>query len=89
MMEGAAFIASKKVVGSTSCPVIEMIEVGAGGGSIARVDSLGLLKVGRAVLVQSQGQHVTAWVVANRQLPMPTSCLVTLILVISWVAVCR
>lgn len=27
-------------------PVIEMIEIGAGGGSIARIDSLGLLKVG-------------------------------------------
>ena len=27
-------------------PVIEMIEIGAGGGSIARVDRLGLLKVG-------------------------------------------
>ncbi|MBI4505566.1 MAG: hydantoinase/oxoprolinase family protein, partial [Chloroflexi bacterium] len=27
-------------------PVIEMIEIGAGGGSIARVDNLGLLKVG-------------------------------------------
>jgi N-methylhydantoinase A len=27
-------------------PVVEMIEIGAGGGSIARVDSLGLLKVG-------------------------------------------
>jgi N-methylhydantoinase A len=29
-----------------SVPVIELIEIGAGGGSIARVDSLGLLKVG-------------------------------------------
>jgi N-methylhydantoinase A len=29
-----------------SVPVIEMIEIGAGGGSIARIDSLGLLKVG-------------------------------------------
>jgi N-methylhydantoinase A len=29
-----------------SLPVIEMIEIGAGGGSIARVDALGLLKVG-------------------------------------------
>jgi N-methylhydantoinase A len=29
-------------------PVIEMIEIGAGGGSIARVDSMGLLKVGPA-----------------------------------------
>src|SRR5205823_13014315 len=27
-------------------PVVELIEIGAGGGSIARVDSLGLLKVG-------------------------------------------
>ena len=27
-------------------PVIEMIEIGAGGGSIARIDDLGLLKVG-------------------------------------------
>ena len=27
-------------------PVVEMIEIGAGGGSIARIDSLGLLKVG-------------------------------------------
>jgi N-methylhydantoinase A len=27
-------------------PVIEMIEIGAGGGSIARIDSLGLLKIG-------------------------------------------
>src|SRR5215204_3417077 len=27
-------------------PVIELIEIGAGGGSIARIDSLGLLKVG-------------------------------------------
>jgi N-methylhydantoinase A len=29
-----------------SLPVIEMIEIGAGGGSIARIDALGLLKVG-------------------------------------------
>src|SRR5215218_8182705 len=29
-----------------SVPVIELIEIGAGGGSIARIDSLGLLKVG-------------------------------------------
>jgi N-methylhydantoinase A len=30
-------------------PVIDMIEIGAGGGSIARVDSLGLLKADRTV----------------------------------------
>src|SRR5262245_63622892 len=27
-------------------PVVELIEIGAGGGSIARIDSLGLLKLG-------------------------------------------
>ena len=27
-------------------PVIDMMEIGAGGGSIARVDELGLLKIG-------------------------------------------
>ena len=31
---------------SVKLPVIEMIEIGTGGGSIARVDSMGLLKVG-------------------------------------------
>jgi N-methylhydantoinase A len=37
----------KKVSGlPVRVPVIEMIEIGAGGGSIARVDRLGLLKVG-------------------------------------------
>jgi N-methylhydantoinase A len=30
----------------TTIPVIEMVEIGAGGGSIARINSLGLLKVG-------------------------------------------
>ena len=34
-------------------PSIDMIEIGAGGGSIARVDNLGLLKVGP----DSAGRH--------------------------------
>ena len=47
MMEGARVHRFKKGSGlPLVAPVIEMIEVGAGGGSIARVDSLGLLKVG-------------------------------------------
>ena len=30
----------------TTVPTVDMIEIGAGGGSIARVDDLGLMKVG-------------------------------------------
>ena len=42
-----AFTGSKRARGFRSkCRSIEMIEIGAGGGSIARVDTLGLLKVG-------------------------------------------
>ncbi len=47
MMEGARVHRFKRGSGlPLVAPVIQMIEVGAGGGSIARVDSLGLLKVG-------------------------------------------
>ena len=47
MMEAARVHRFKKGSGlPVKAPVIDMIEVGAGGGSIARVDSLGLLKVG-------------------------------------------
>ncbi len=47
MMEAARVHRFKKGSGlPIKAPVIDMIEIGAGGGSIARVDSLGLLKVG-------------------------------------------
>src|SRR2546427_302630 len=47
MMEAARVHRFKKGSGlPIKAPVIDMIEIGAGGGSIARVDQLGLLKVG-------------------------------------------
>ena len=47
MMEAARVHRFKKGSGlPIKAPVIDMIEIGAGGGSIARVDNLGLLKVG-------------------------------------------
>ncbi len=47
MMESARVHRFKKGSGlPIKAPVIDMIEIGAGGGSIARVDNLGLLKVG-------------------------------------------
>ena len=47
MMEAARVHRFKKGSGlPIKAPVIDMIEIGAGGGSIARVDDLGLLKVG-------------------------------------------
>src|SRR5256885_9336977 len=47
MMEAARVHRFKKGSGlPIKAPVIDMIEIGAGGGSIAHVDQLGLLKVG-------------------------------------------
>jgi len=47
MMEAARVHRFKRGSGlPIKAPVIDMIEIGAGGGSIARVDNLGLLKVG-------------------------------------------
>src|SRR5262249_57233845 len=47
MMEAARVHRFKRGSGlPIKAPVIDMIEIGAGGGSIARVDPLGLLKVG-------------------------------------------
>src|SRR5262245_55891801 len=47
MMEAARVHRFKRGSGlPIKAPVIEMIEIGAGGGSVARVDPLGLLKVG-------------------------------------------
>ncbi len=75
-------------------PVIEMIEIGAGGGSIARVDSLGLLKVGpdqrgcraRTGLLRT-GRH------AADASPMPTSCSATSIptssSAVRWISISR
>src|SRR5262249_56089106 len=47
LMEAARVHRFKKGSGlPIRAPVIDMIEIGAGGGSIARIDELGLMKVG-------------------------------------------
>ncbi len=57
--------------------VIEMIEIGAGGGSIARVDSLGLLRVGPDSAGATPGPSATASAAPSRRSPTPTSCSAT------------
>ena len=59
-------------------PVIEMIEIGAGGGSIARVDALGLLQ-GRAGLARAPipGRSATGAAAPSRPSPTPTWCSAT------------
>jgi N-methylhydantoinase A len=42
-------------------PTIELIEIGAGGGSIARIGELGLLKVGPDSSAPTQGRPATGW----------------------------
>ena len=42
-----------------SIPVIDMVEIGAGGGSLAHVDSMRQIRVGQNQPARSQGQHVT------------------------------
>ena len=59
-------------------PVIEMIEIGAGGGSIARVDSLGLLKVGPGLGGRrSRARSATGAAAPSRPSPTPTWCSAT------------
>ena len=48
-------------------PVIDMIEIGAGGGSIARVDSLGCSKSGRIVPAPIRARSATAKAARNRR----------------------
>src|SRR5262249_54562091 len=47
-------------------PVIEMVEIGAGGGSIVRIDTLRRIVVGPDSAVRSQGRRVTAAAAKNR-----------------------
>jgi N-methylhydantoinase A len=62
-------------------PVVDIIEVGAGGGSIAWIDAVGALKVGP----RSAGGHPAP----NRRLPTRTSCWVGSWPPASWAERCR
>ena len=48
-------------------PAIELIEIGAGGGSIARIDELGLLKVGPESAGADPGPPATATAAPSRR----------------------
>jgi N-methylhydantoinase A len=52
-------------------PVIEMVEIGAGGGSIAWVDALHRIQVGPRSAGSSRARPVTAVAVPSRLSPMP------------------
>ena len=55
-------------------PVVDLIEIGAGGGSIARVDELGLLKVGpRLAPAPIPVPPATVAAAPSRPSPTPTS----------------
>ena len=53
---------------------IDLIEIGAGGGSIARVDELGLLKVGPHRPAPIPAPPATALAARSRPSPTPTCC---------------
>ena len=55
-------------------PVVDLVEIGAGGGSIAWVDSGGLLRVGPQSAGADPGRSATAAAGRSRPSPMPTSC---------------
>ena len=61
----------KRFIEGSGLPIristIELIEIGAGGGSIARVDEIGLLKVGPTAPARSRARPATA--VAGRRRP--------------------
>ena len=67
-------------------PVVELIEIGAGGGSIARVDSLGLLKVGPDSAGADPDRCATAAAAPSRRSPTPTCCSAISIPTFSWAA---
>ena len=48
-------------------PVIDMIEIGVGGGSIARLDPLGLLRVGPESAGSTPARPATGWAAPSRR----------------------
>ena len=70
-------------------PVIEMIEIGAGGGSIARIDALGLLKVGPDSAGADPGPACYGRGGDGRRSPTPISSSATSIPGSSWAGRCR
>ncbi len=55
-------------------PMVAVHTVGAGGGSIARVDAAGLIRVARKAPAPARARSATAAAAANRPSPMPIWC---------------
>ena len=55
-------------------PVVDLVEIGAGGGSIAWVDSGGLLRVGPQSAGADPGRSATGAAARSRRSPTRTSC---------------
>ena len=71
-------------------PVIDMIEIGAGGGSIARIDEVGLLaRRSRIPPALRRVPHATATAAPSRRSPMPISCSASTIRASSSAGACR
>ena len=68
--------------------VLDMIEIGAGGGSIARINPLGLLDVGPRSAGASPGPRATGRAARSRRSRTPTSCSATSIPTTSSAATC-
>ena len=69
-------------------PAVELIEIGAGGGSIAQVDALGLLGVGPDSAGADPGPACYGAAARHRPSPMPTCCSATSTPTISSAAKC-
>ena len=57
-----------------SVPSVDLVEIGAGGGSLGRVDQFGLLKVGPESRAPSPARPATAAAAPSRRSPTPTWC---------------
>ncbi len=70
-------------------PVLDMIEIGAGGGSIAEINDLGLLQIGPAARVRTRVRSAAHAAERNRRSRTPTSCWDFSTRTSSWAERCR
>jgi 5-oxoprolinase (ATP-hydrolysing) len=78
MMEAGRVHRFKKGSGlPIKAPVIDMIEIGAGGGSIAAIDEVGLLKVGPHSAGSDPGPACYGSAERGPRSPTPISCSAT------------
>jgi len=61
------FIGGVEVGYPLQLPVVDIIEIGAGGGSIAHIDETGALKTGRSVPAPCPAPHATGAAACSRR----------------------